>query len=82
MILEIYSLEINNLQIRVKQNINAVDIHENYSLMTCNREIPSIANTLKKVHLSSIIFNEFTSIFYDDKIRVWDFCSDGIQRVL
>ena len=35
--------------------------------MTCNRAIPSVDNTLKKIHLSKTIFNEFTSTYYDDK---------------
>ena len=34
--------------------------------MTLNREIPSVPNTLKKIHLSTTIFNESTSTYYDD----------------
>ena len=33
----------------------------------CNRSINYIANTLKKIDISSNIFNEFTSTYYDDK---------------
>ena len=29
--------------------------------------IPCFDNTLKKIHISSTIFNEFTSTHYDDK---------------
>ena len=29
-------------------------------------EIPSVDNTIKKMHLSTTIFNDFTSIYYDD----------------
>ena len=35
--------------------------------MSCNMEIPSFANTLKKILLSLNIFNESTSTYYDDK---------------
>ena len=35
--------------------------------MTCNRAIPSVDNTLKKIHLSTTIFNEYTSTYYDYK---------------
>ena len=50
-------LATNNVPIRVKQHINADDIQENDSVMTCNRTILSIANTPKKMHLSLIVFN-------------------------
>ena len=48
LILEKYSPEMNNVTIRVKQCICAVDIHKNSSLITCNREIPSVGSTLKQ----------------------------------
>ena len=35
--------------------------------MTCNIEIPSVANTMKITHLSLTIFNEFTSTYYEYK---------------
>ena len=35
--------------------------------MTYNMEITSVANTLKKIHLSKTIFNEFTSAYHDNK---------------
>ena len=35
--------------------------------MACNRTIPSAANALKKIHLSSDLYNEFVSTFYNDK---------------
>ena len=34
--------------------------------MTYNTLIPSVANTMKKIHLSTILLNEFTLIYYDD----------------
>ena len=55
-----------NVPIRFKQCIHAVDVNENYSVVTCNREIPSNANTLNKTHLSTIIFDELTSTYYDN----------------
>ena len=48
----------------VKQRIHEVDIHEDDSIMTCNRAIPHVANTMKKVHLCKIIFNGFTSKYF------------------
>ena len=35
--------------------------------MNCNMEIPSVDNILEKIHLSSTIFNEFASTYYDNK---------------
>ena len=35
--------------------------------MTYNTLIPSVANTMKKIHLSTILLNEFTSTYYENK---------------
>ena len=37
------------------------------SLITFNTEITSIANTMNKIHLSSTVYNKFTSTYYDNK---------------
>ena len=39
-------------------------MHEDDSVMTLNTNIPSVANTINKIHLSSTIFNEFNSTYY------------------
>ena len=56
----------NNIPIRAKKCIHSVDIHENDSVMTYNRNAPYFSNTLKKFYHSTTIFNESTSIYYDD----------------
>ena len=35
--------------------------------MTCDTKIPSVASTLKKIHLSTNIFNELNPTCYDSK---------------
>ena len=42
-------------------------MHDSDSITTCNTAIPSVANTIKKIYLSSTIFNEYTSTYYDNK---------------
>ena len=42
-------------------------MHEKYSLIIWSRAITFVVNTLKKIHLSTNIFNELTSTSYDDK---------------
>ena len=42
-------------------------MHANDSVMTCNMTIPYIVNILKTICLSTNIFIEFTSTYYDDK---------------
>ena len=39
----------------------------NTSVMNCNGYILSVSITMKKIHLSTTIFNEFTSTHYDNK---------------
>ena len=51
----------------LKYRIHAVSASEIGSVMACNREICYVTNTLKKIHLSRNIFNEFTSTYYDNK---------------
>ena len=60
-----------------KQCIHAVDIYENNSIMTFNRVTPTVANTLKKIHLSSLILNEFNSTLYEYKNEGKTFLSRG-----
>ena len=42
-------------------------MYENYSVTDFNRYIPYVANIMKELHLSTTIFNEFSSTYYDDK---------------
>ena len=58
---------LDNLPIIVKQRIHAVNMYDSYYVMTYNTEIPYVANTLKKIHISITIFNEFASTYYDNK---------------
>ena len=58
---------LENLLIRVKQPIHAANLYDSDSVMTCNTAIPYVSNDPKKIHISSTICNECTSIYYDDK---------------
>ena len=42
-------------------------MNEDDLVTTCNTATPSIANIPKKIHLSTTIFNEFTSTYYYEK---------------
>ena len=44
-------------------------MRDNDSVMTCNREIPSIDNTQNKIHS-----DEFTSTYYENKNYGFNFC--------
>ena len=57
---------LEKVPIKFKQCIHDVNIFDSDYVMTYNSAIPSVANTLKKIHLSKIIFNEFTSTYYDN----------------
>ena len=63
-ILEIKSHVFRYVPKRVNQNIHAEDLHMN---------VPSATNTLKNIHLSSDLYNNFTSTFYDDNFLCWVF---------
>ena len=51
---------------RAKQRIHTIDIFDNDSIMIRSTAINSVANTLKKIHLSETLLNLFTSTYYDD----------------
>ena len=50
---------------RIKQRIHTIYIFDSDSVMTWNSAITSVTNTLKKTHLSTTVFNEFTSKYYN-----------------
>ena len=58
---------LKNIPTNFKQLIHAVDMHEKDLVMNRNMEIPSVANTQKKIYLSITTFNEITSTCHDDK---------------
>ena len=59
--------DLKNISNRVKQLIHEVGMHVNDLEMTCNAMIPSADNTMKKINLSAIILNKFTSTYEEDK---------------
>ena len=61
------SKALKNITARVKQCIHAVNTHANYLVVTFNVVISSVDNNLNKFSISTTIFNEFTSTYYDDK---------------
>ena len=63
---------LNNMLLRVKQLIYYVKFFDNYSIMSYNTTINSAEKNMKKIHLSATIFNEFTSIYYDDRYDLFE----------
>ena len=61
------SLAMNNVPLRVKNNIHAINMFDSYSIMSCTTTIPSILNTPKHIYLSRTILDKLTSTYYDDK---------------
>ena len=61
------SKDLEKITTRIKQLIHAVAMNVKDLSITCNVSIHSVANNLKKSHLSTILLNEFTSTYYDDK---------------
>ena len=62
-----YFQSLKNIPTKVKKIIYAVGMYENYLVITCNAEIPSVDNTLKKTGLGIPNFNEFASPYHDNK---------------
>ena len=42
------------IPIEVKYCLISIDMHENYSVINCNKVIPPIADTLKNIYLINI----------------------------
>ena len=66
MILEQYSISLKGVPLRDKKCIHAIDMFDNYSIMSCSTAITSVVNTLKKNYLSGTILDKFSSTYYDD----------------
>ena len=47
--------------------VHELYMHENYCVITFNEEIPSCADTLKKINTSKTICSESNSTYYDDE---------------
>ena len=58
--------DLENVPLIFKQCIHSVNIFDIDSVITYNFPIPSVANTLKKIHLSTTLLNEFIFTYYDD----------------
>ena len=75
MILENNSNALRYVPLRVKQRIDAENLHKNYFEMACSRAIPSADNTLKSITICSNFFKYFASMYYTDKVDVFIFLS-------
>ena len=51
----------NNIPIEFLQSFNAIDMYNNYLVVTCTTFILSIENTLKNIYLSNNCFTQFQS---------------------
>ena len=60
--------ERNNLPEKLKQLIQSIDNNISDCTMTCYRAIPYIVNNLKRIHLNSELFDEFSTTFSNNKI--------------
>ena len=56
---------------KVKQLINTIYKHPSYCEMTYNRAIPSVVNTLKRIHFEFELLDEFSESFYNNKSGVF-----------
>ena len=75
MILPKYSEAKKHLPREMKNCVNALDMYENDSAMTCAIVITSIKNMLKKIYLSNNLFTEFSSKLYQNKKNIFCNCS-------
>ena len=57
---------------RVKQFIHDIDMHASDFSVMCGRAILSFVDTLKKINLNSGFFDEFSTIFYNEKSTVFN----------
>ena len=76
------SQDLNNVLLRVKQQMHDIDMFDIDSTITCNYAIPSVANTLNKIYLSTTLLNEFTSTYYNDKNDYLKYCFKNMKLVL
>ena len=76
------SLAMNNVPLRVKNNIHAINMFDSYSIMSWITNNPSVANTLKKFF--SVEFFWMNSLLNTTMIIIipLDFCFENIQLVM
>ena len=67
-----HSIALKNFPTRFKQRIYSVYMLANNFVMTSSTEIIYIANTMKKIHISTTLFIEFNSTHYDDNNYVFE----------
>ena len=61
------SLAMNNVPLRGKNNIHAINMFDSYSKIGCSNQIYSVKNTLKKIYLGGYLLGEFKSEYYNYK---------------
>ena len=62
-ILEQASLALNNVPLKVKNFIHAINIFDSDYIMSCSTTITSFANTLKNIYLGGTILDKLTSTY-------------------
>ena len=62
---------LNNMHLRVKQRIHAIDKHPTKNAMLCNISVPSVVDNLKNIHLNSKNFNELFTILYNRRNKIF-----------
>ena len=66
MILEQSSLALNNVPLKAKKYIHAINMFNNDYIMSCSTKIPSVENTPKNIYPDGNILDEFASMYYDN----------------
>ena len=56
-----------NIPDPIIKKINASPLHDNYSLLACKSNIPSIFKTLNIIVITKYVYTEFESSRYDDR---------------
>ena len=73
MILDKESDVLENVPLKVKQLIHAIDKHPNYYEMTCSRAIPYVTSTIKNIHLIYNFFDEFYTESYGEISAIFEY---------
>ena len=60
-ILEQAFKSLNNVPLRVQNNIYAIHMFDSDYIVSCSTAIPSVANTPKKIYLGGALCDELTS---------------------
>ena len=64
---KLFEAGLDNVPGREQKKINAVDLHDKYSHITCKTEITSIVNTLNKIIIPRDVYGTYVSSYYYER---------------